>query len=90
MNIRWKREKQVTGLASICAGPRGWMYHDGESTYATVSALRNYRRIVVGWYWVAGWDSDVPLRNTCSTPCATPEDAKTQAEEYVKHHVSNV
>ena len=46
-------------------------------------------RRVVGWYWVAGWDSDVPRKNTCASPCATPEEAKAQAVKYVKHHLAN-
>jgi hypothetical protein len=89
MRMRWKREKAKTGLAAVCAPPRGYEYYDGETLYATVSALRDSKRSVVGWYWVAGWDSDIPRKNTCGSPCATPEEAKTQAAKYVKHHIAN-
>ena len=89
MRMRWKREKTVTGLAAVGASPRGYEYHDGESLYAVVSPLMNSKRYCVGWYWVAGWDSDVPQKNTCVSPCATPEVAKAQAVKYVKHHLAN-
>lgn len=40
-----------------------------------------------GWYWVAGWggrEVGVVYKNTCETPCDTPEEAKAQAAKYVK------
>jgi len=89
MKMRWKREKAETGLSAVCASPRGYKYHDGEKIYATVSPLMNSKRSCVGWYWVAGWDSNVPTKNACGSPCATPEDAKAQAVKYVKHHLAN-
>lgn len=89
MRLRWKREKAETGLMAVCAPPRGYEYHDGEKLYAVVSPLMNSGRSVVGWYWVAGWGSDVPHKNTCGTPCATQEEAKAQAVRYVKHHIAN-
>ena len=90
VSMRWKQEKAETGLAAVCAAPRGYEYHDGARLYATVSPLLNRGRRVVGWYWVAGWDSNVPRKNTCATPCTTPDDAKTQAVKYVKHHLPNI
>jgi len=30
MSLRWKKEKAETGLAAVCASPRGFEYHDGE------------------------------------------------------------
>jgi hypothetical protein len=86
MRLRWRREKAATGLASICANPPGWEYHDGENLYATVDSIN---RCGDGWYWVAGWDSDVPHKNTRKSPCDTPEEAKTQATAYVKMHLSS-
>ena len=93
MRLRWKRQKAETGLAAVCAPPRGYEYHDGERMYATVSPLMSSRRCVVGWYWVAGWDGrdlGVPHKNTCGTPCATPDEAKAQAVKYVKLHLANM
>lgn len=58
--------------------------HDGEKRYATVSADRNG-----GWYWVAGWDSDVPYFNSCDSLVATENEAKAQALAYVKRNVGN-
>ena len=82
--LRWKKDKPATGLASVGAGPRSSKYHDGEKTYATVSADGGgFRGPVTGWYWVAGWDSDVPYRNTCHEPADTEAEAKKQAQDYV-------
>lgn len=36
-----------------------------------------------GWYWVAGWSSGVPNKNTCQEPCASEAEAKKAAREYV-------
>ena len=88
MSLRWKREKRETGLRAVGAVPRGYVYHNGVKVYATVSASGGgWRRTLECWYWVAGWDSDVPYKNTCHTPCATPEEAKKQAANYVKRYI---
>ena len=79
--LRWKREKRETGLAAIAAGPRGYFYHDGDKKYATVNAHGGK------WYWVAGWNSNVPHKNTYDNPCRSIEEAKQQASEYVKKHL---
>lgn len=89
MKLRWKRQKAQTGLAAVCASPRGYEYHDGEKQYANVSALMGDRQNIFGWYWVAGWDSNVPYKNTCDQPCATPEEAKAQAVKYVQQHLAS-
>jgi hypothetical protein len=87
--LRWKKEPKETGLRAVGAGPRGFVYYDGEKQYASVYPLGGgLRGPVTGWYWVAGWDSDVPHKNTCGNPCSTPEDAKKQAEKYVAEHLS--
>lgn len=84
IKLRWKKQPQATGLRSIGAGPRGSTFHDGEKKYATVSALGGGgRRPTIGWYWVAGWDSGIPLKNTCNFPVASEEEAKKEAEAYV-------
>ncbi|MCY0910913.1 hypothetical protein [Massilia antarctica] len=86
MKLRWKKEPKATGLSAIGAGPRGSSLHDGEKCYAMVWAQRrNYQ--VTGWYWVAGWDSNVPHLNTHSEPVATEEEAKAAAMAYVKEHL---
>lgn len=87
MKLRWKLNPRETGLRAIGAGPRGSRLHDGEKTYATVSALR-HRHETTGWFWVAGWDSDVPYMNTCNAPVATADDAKAAAMAYVKKHLA--
>jgi hypothetical protein len=88
--MRWKKEKAVTGLAAVCAPPRGYEYHDGKTLYAVVSPLTTGVRNVVGWYWSAGWGSDVPHKNTCHERCSTPEEAKKRADEYVKTHLAAI
>lgn len=46
MKLRWKKDDPVTGLARVCAGPRGSKYHDGVDYYAYVSCGRNAK-----WFW---------------------------------------
>lgn len=77
--FRWKLNPEQKGLSRIDCLPRGSKLTDGEKTYATIRALREG-----GWYWVAGWDSDVPYKNTCDDPSATADDAKKAAMAYVK------
>lgn len=83
--LRWKKQEAERGLAGIGAPPRGFIYHDGENTFASVNALGGgWHMPLKGWYWVAGWSAGIPHKNTCGTPCETPEEAKKQAQEYVK------
>lgn len=86
--LRWKKDAAKTGLASIGAGPRGSEYHDGEQKYASVCPLGGGLRLFRGWFWVTGWGSCVPYVNTCDAPVATEQEAKEQAEAYVKKHLS--
>lgn len=83
IRLRWKLKAAPTGLMAMVSGPRGSMLHDGEITYATVSADRKG-----GWFWVAGWDSDVPYMNTCASPVASVDEAKAEALAYVKQHLN--
>ena len=86
--LRWKKNARQTGLASVGSGPRGSKYHDGEKTYAVVSAHGGgWHGPVTGWYWVAGWDSDVPYLNTCYENPVTESEAKKQAQDYVKNNI---
>lgn len=88
MSLRWKKEKAETGLAAVCAPPRGFEYHDSGKLYAVVSPVCNpFMSVAKGWYWVAGWSSGIPNKNTCNELCKTPEEAKLQAQEYVKSHL---
>lgn len=86
--LRWKMEPRETGLRAIFAGPRSSELHDGTKRYAMVFAIRTrVGHYDGGWYWVAGWDSDVPHKNTCNAPVATEVEAKAAAMAYVKKHL---
>lgn len=86
MTLRWKKEPKETGLLAVFAGPRSSWLHDGLKRYACVSALRkNYK--VIGWYWLAGWDSDVPHMNTYNDPTKSEGEAKKEAAAYVKEYL---
>lgn len=84
MRLRWKLNPRPTGLMAIAASPRGSILHDGEKKYASVSPSD---RSGSSWYWVAGWDSTVPHRNTCDEPVQSVDEAKSQAMAYVRSHL---
>lgn len=85
MRLRWKLDPKMTGLARVIAGPRGSTLRDENGKrYAVVESLG---RSHDGWYWVAGWESEVPYKNTCDAPCSTVEEAKAQALDFVKSHL---
>lgn len=84
--LRWKMDAKATGLMVVCAAPRGCMLHDGKVKYAQVSPLLE-RYQVTGWYWVAGWGSGVPHKNTCASPSDSIDEAKKQALEYVRNNL---
>ena len=86
--LRWKKEDAATGLARVGAGPRGSYLHDGQTKFATVSALRWTGRYPTGWFWVAGWGSAIPHFNSSSNPCETEAEAKQAAMAYVKKHLA--
>ena len=86
--LRWKRDAPETGLARIGAAPRGYIYHDGSTEYAWVSACGGgWHSAQRGWYWVALEQPGLPLENTCRSPVATVEEAKRDAERYCKAHI---
>ena len=88
MRLRWKRTPKETGLRSVGSPPRGYIYHDGENEYAEIYASGGgWRSKQNGWYWVAGWGENMPHKNTCATPVATVEEAKSQASTYVKEYL---
>lgn len=82
-HLRWKLQAIPSGPQSAFPSPRASWLHDGKLRYACV-----YGRRRGGWYWVAGWDSCVPSRNTWETPVKTEQEAKTQALAYVKQHLA--
>lgn len=88
MALRWKMEPKETGLRAVAASPRSHWLRDGENRLACVSALS---RSADSWYFVAGWDGRdvIPHENTCATPAATIEEAKSLALAYVKRYWSS-
>jgi len=90
IKLRWKLEPKTRGLASIGAPPRPSRLHDGEKTYAIVYGFGGaFSDKQSGWYWVSGWDSDVPYENTSSTPNSTEEEAKKQAKDFVEQYLKS-
>jgi hypothetical protein len=89
MTLRWRKDPRETGLRAVGAGPRGsGLYENKIKKFAHVSPLGgDWMRPLAGWYWVAGWDSDVPHRNTYRTPCETEDEAKAEAFAYVQQHL---
>jgi hypothetical protein len=87
--LRWHKEPNEQGLASVCQSPRGAELRIGSDVLAHVYAHREgWSRNYEGWYWVAQSDVyQVPLKNTCSAPVSTLEDAKAAAKAYVKEHL---
>lgn len=88
MALRWKKHPAETGLAAVACRPRGSKLHDGEKTYAQVYSHESPFSKRTGWYWVAGWDSDVPYHNSSGRQGVTEEQAKTEAAAYVKKHLT--
>lgn len=86
MALKWKKDKQVTGLARVCAAPVSHTLRDGDCRVAVVSPLGRGPR--AQWFWVVGWESDLPRKNTCNEPVADIESAKTAAMAYVKEQMA--
>ncbi len=81
--MRWRKEPRETGLRSALARERSSYLRDENGVrYACVSHIRGG-----GWYFVAGWDSDIPHENTCQQPVETEAQAKAAAIAYVKKHL---
>lgn len=85
MRLTWRKQPSERGLASVCQSPRGLICKvDGEDV-ADVSPLPVGFHRYDGWYWVAVSDfHPIPLKNTCKAPCKTIDEAKAQAERYVR------
>ena len=85
MAMRWKMANRETGLRAVCAPPRShWLREDGQR-FACVSPID---RSGSAWYWVAGWGSGVPHKNTCDAPVPTIQEAKEAAAAYVKAEIA--
>lgn len=79
MAARWKLNDKITGLARVCAGPRGSKLFDEGKQVATVYPLGgDWSRPLAGWYWCCAG------KNTCHEPVATAEEAKAAALAYYK------
>jgi hypothetical protein len=88
MALRWRKNARETGLAAVCAGPRGSGLYDGDKHYASVNANKvGFSMNYDGWYWVACSQDNIPHKNTCDKPCDTEAEAKKAAMEYVKKHI---
>ena len=87
MALRWKKDPAPTGLARICAGPRGSTLRiDGDVRVATVSAHGKHKD---KWFWVAGWQHpSIPHKNTCGEPPQTEAEAKASAMAYVREFLT--
>lgn len=82
--LRWRKNPRERGLSAIGAGPPGSSLYDANGTrFATASAFRS-GSTTKGWYWVAGWESGIPHKNTYASLVATEDDAKRDAIAYVR------
>lgn len=84
MTMRWKKNPRPTGLAGVGCGPQGSTLRMDGVVAAVVYA---HNRSASAWYWVAGWDSGVPHKNTCNDPPQSETDAKAAAMAYVRSHI---
>lgn len=87
MALRWRKDPRETGLAAVCAGPRGSGLYDGNKKYAHVAAFSRWNE-KKGWYYVCGWDSGVPHFNSCNKPITDEAAAKAEAMAYVRKHLA--
>jgi hypothetical protein len=81
----WRLNPPETGLAAYCAGPRGSTLRvDGVQT-ATVGISKN----PAAWFWVVGWDSEIPLYNSSAEGLWYDDDtsAKAAATAYVRKYL---
>lgn len=75
MAMRWARQPSETGLRRVIQGPRGWELREHGQVQMRVAPLD---RDCKAWYWYGHG------MNTCSTPVATPEEAKAQAAAHYR------
>jgi hypothetical protein len=92
--ITWKREPNEQGLASIGQVERGYdLRINGERVVSVrpVTSGSVMDRETRGWYWYGGSAAHgIPNKNTWNrTPFATIDDAKADAEAYVRKHIAS-
>jgi hypothetical protein len=86
--LRWRRQPNETGLARVCQTERGYDLRMGEEVLAQVRpTYAGFGRQSEGYYWFARSGDWLPLKNTASTPVATMEEAKREAEAYVRRYL---
>lgn len=85
--LRWKKNAPPRGLARVGYGAIGSKLTDGIDEYASVAELKGRHRNG-GWYWVAPTSARVSYKNTCDEPCATEQEAKAQAESYIREQLN--
>lgn len=86
--LTWKHEPNEKGLARVGQGPRGYDLNFGEhKRIASVDMVRQGSKFVYkGWYWSCASDDALGIthHNTASNPVETMDEAKEQAEAYIR------
>ena len=82
MSMRWKKDDPVTGLARVCASPRGSKYQDGVDYYASTLCCRNGQ-----WMWSAPSCDELGIewKNSAADGIYFEDEksAKADAKKYV-------
>jgi hypothetical protein len=86
MAMRWKRNPSPSGLAGIASGHPGFCLSENGTRFATVYPIKRPGQSKENrpWYFVAGWDSGIPKKNTVDEPVGSESEAKAAAMAYVK------
>lgn len=85
--LTWSKEPNAKGLARVSQGPRGAVLKADGKPVASVSARRvGWGREYSGWFWSCATDETLCIshRNTASDPVETIEEAKWDAENYIR------
>lgn len=90
MRLRWKKHEKETGLARVCAGPRGSDYTDGTEKYATVYAHGIWGRKHKSGWWFCGRIGGHWLNTSDDKPFATEGEAKATASAWVKEQLKEI
>ena len=88
--LRWKKEPDESGLASIGQAERGWdLRRDGEEL-ASVRPIERPRFNVVAWYFCASVGDDRYNSYADKKAWKTPEAAKAAAEKWVRERLEAI
>ena len=86
--LRFRREPNEKGLASIGQGPRGYeLWYGDERLGSAHEITEGVARLGTGlFYWSVGTFEQLGItyRNTAGTPVATMEAAKTELRDYIE------